>query len=538
MYAILALLPVFLALVLMLAKMASGKSLFLSWLLCAVFSFFIWKMDFIHVAAYSLLGVLSSVDIILIIFGAIVLLNTLKKCGAIEAINVGFSTITADRRIQTIIIAWLFGAFIEGAAGFGTPAALAAPLLVGLGFPPVVAAIVALVANSTPVSFGAVGTPTITALATVGPDLQRLGGDAALFTSRLPGVTALIHSVPGTLIPFIMVAMITTMFAKKRSLKPALEILPFSIFAGLAFTVPYLAIAWFIGPELASLVGGIIGLAIAIAATKAGFLVPQTVWDFDGYREAGYKGPDRSDGKKAGMSLVTACMPYMIIAVILAATRIPALGLKAMMGGVSVDINNLLGVQGVNFSWKYLNNPGLVPFLIVAFCTGLLLKLDTKEIADIWLSTAKSLKNAVIALTTGIAMVQLMRFSNVNSSGLASMLTEVATALANSFGNIYVAVSPYIGVLGAFVAGSNTVSNVLFSSLQYNTAYLLGLNTLAITALQSVGGAIGNMTCVNNVVAVCTTTGATGNEGKMILSNLIPTVIYCAIASFVAYLLL
>ncbi|MDR0491650.1 MAG: L-lactate permease, partial [Oscillospiraceae bacterium] len=492
-----------------------------------------------HVAAYSLFGVLSSIDIIFIIFGAIVLLNTLKKCGAIEAINIGFSTITADRRIQTIIIAWLFGAFVEGAAGFGTPAALAAPLLVGLGFPPVAAATVALVANSTPVSFGAVGTPTITALTAVAPDLGKIGGDAVSFANSLPGVTALIHSIPGTFIPFIMVVIITMLYGSKRSLKPALEVLPFSIFAGLAFTIPFLAIAWYIGPELASLGGAIVGLGVTIAATKVGFLVPKTVWGFYGYIEPGKIAADKSGEtkEKARMSLMTACLPYIIIAVILAATRIPALGLKNIIAGISINIGNVAGVEGLNFSWRYLNNPGILPFLIVALCTGLIFNLNMKEITNIWVSTAKSLKNAVIALTTGIALVQLMRYSNVNESGLASMLTEIATALANSFGSVYAIISPYIGVVRAFVAGSNTVSNVLFSSLQFNTAHLLGLNTVAITALQSVGGAIGNMTCVNNVVAVCTTTGATGNEGKMILTNIIPTIIYCTIASFVAYLL-
>ncbi len=538
MHTFLALSPIIIALTLMLiAKQPSGRALLFSWGLAVVLCLTVWKMDVLHIAAYSMLGCLSTLDILLVIFGAIILLNTLQRAGTIAVISDGFSGVTKDRRIQVIIIAWLFGAFIEGAAGFGTPAALAAPLLVGLGFPAVAAATVALICNSTPVSFGAVGTPTLTAVAVLEKSLEanHLAPDA--FKDALTLTTAIIHGVAGTWMPFVAVLMMTLFFRGKKpfSFKPALEILPFAFFSGLAFTVPYYLIARFAGPELPSLLGAAIGLAVTVPAVKAGFLVPKKVWGFDADGAGAAPSAVRS-GRSGNIGLVAAWMPYVVIALTLIVTRIPQLGVKAAVTGITVGVTNIMGVEHLNWAWKYLNNPGLV-FMLVALGSAFHFKLTGKEVGATWLSTAKSLKNAVVALTTGVALVQLMRYSNVNASGQGSMLNEIALSLRSAFGTGYLFVSPYIGVLGAFVSGSNTVSNTLFAALQFDTANLLALSPVLVVALQSVGGAIGNMTCINNVVAVCTTTGVNGEEGRIILMNVLPTVLYCTVATLVAYLL-
>ena len=162
MYALLAFIPILLTIILLaVGNWPAKRALPIAWALTAVIALAIWKVDVVHVFGFSLFGMGKAFDLLVIIFGAILILNTLKQSGAMETINQGFRGITTDRRIQVIIIGWLFGAFIEGAAGFGTPAALAAPLLVGLGFPPLAAAMSTLILNSTPVSFGAAGTPIV-----------------------------------------------------------------------------------------------------------------------------------------------------------------------------------------------------------------------------------------------------------------------------------------------------------------------------------------------------------------------------------------
>ena len=253
MYALIAFIPIILIIGLLVGLNLPAKRVMpIAWVVCCILALSVWKMDFVHVVAYSIIGALKGFDVMITIFGAILILNTLKRSGAMASINHGFRGISTDRRIQAIIIAWLFGCFIEGAAGFGTPAALAGPLLVGLGFPPLAAALVALICNSTPVSFGAVGTPTITALSAVESNILGAGYTTETFRIVFTRFVSYTHGIAGMLIPFIAVAMLTFFFSKKRSFKPALEVLPFAIFAGLAFVVPYALIATFIGPELPS----------------------------------------------------------------------------------------------------------------------------------------------------------------------------------------------------------------------------------------------------------------------------------------------
>ena len=161
MYAILAFIPIIVTVVLMVAfNWPAKRALPLAWVLAAIIGVAVWKMSIGAVALQTVIGFLEAFAVLVIIFGAILIMNTLSSSGAMAAINGMFTGISPDARIQAVIIGFIFGAFIEGAAGFGTPAALAAPLLISVGFPPLAAAVVALIYNSVPVCYGAVGTPT------------------------------------------------------------------------------------------------------------------------------------------------------------------------------------------------------------------------------------------------------------------------------------------------------------------------------------------------------------------------------------------
>ena len=182
MYALLALLPIFTALVLMSKfKVSPPVSLLIALAMTGLLGCCLWGMKPLYVTEVSLLGALKAFDIIFIIYGAILLLNILRETGALESINRSFSQISQDRRVQTIVIAWLFCGFIEGAAGFGAAAALGAPLLVGLGFPAAAAVAVALICNTMPVPFGAVGTPALTVCSTLSGNLEKAGIPVAGF---------------------------------------------------------------------------------------------------------------------------------------------------------------------------------------------------------------------------------------------------------------------------------------------------------------------------------------------------------------------
>ena len=233
-------------------------------------AYFIWQIPTTKIMAASVNGLIIALTLIYIIFGAILLLNTLLQSGAIQTIRQGFSDISPDRRIQVIIIAWLFGSFIEGSAGFGTPAAVAVPLMVGLGFPAMAAVVAGMIIQSTPVSFGAVGTPILVGVNTglsADPEIVSFalaGGHADWhqFLAMIGTKVALLHALTGILVPLFVLALMTRFFGRNRSFREGLQVWRFALFSAFAMTLPYLTVAYFLGPEFPSLFGGLIGLVL------------------------------------------------------------------------------------------------------------------------------------------------------------------------------------------------------------------------------------------------------------------------------------
>ena len=532
---------IFIIILLVVLKLPAKKVMPLAWLVCIILAFTFWKMRPLDIAAYSIFGALKGVDLLITIFGAILLLNTLSFSGGMRTISNMFYGISSDRRIQALIIGWMFDSFIEGAAGFGTPAALAAPLLVGLGFPPLAAAMFSLICNSTAVAFGVVGVPTLTAFASVESNIIAIGASTAAFRVMATSAVALIHGLVGTILPLIAVASLTKFFGKEKSIKPALEVAPFALFSGFAFTVPYFIIAITLGPELPSLLGSLIGMVIIIMAAKNKFLTPKKNWDFPAENdwEADWRSslPLPKQDKSAAMSTLRAWIPYLIITLILVITRLPMLPLRTFVQNLKLQIPNILGVNGLTYDLQWAWLPGTV-FILISFLTVALHKMSGSQVLSSWKATAKQTSGAAIALLFGVALVQLMLYTRANPLELPGMMTLMAQTLAGFFGPAYPIVSPFIGVLGAFVSGSNTMSNTLFASMQFESAVMLGLPPVVIIALQCVGGGIGNMICVHNVVAACTTVGVQNVEGKIISRNCIPVLIYSLLSVIIAYILI
>jgi lactate permease len=547
MIALLALLPIASALMLMAVFDKPARIVLpLSWLLSVVIALFFWQTPLPDVLSFSLFGSLKAFDIIVIIFGAILLLNTLKQAGALTAIQQSFSHISPDPRVQALIIGYLFSAFIEGSAGFGTPAALAAPLLVGLGFPPMAAAMVTLIFNSTPVTFGAVGTPIYGAMGALSEVLAASGTDPVAFQETLTTWSSVTHVVPGIAMVLTAVAMLIVLFGPEaghaspvslRKLHAFIEIIPFALLSSLLFLTPYVLLALTTGPELPSVGGGIIGLGLAIAAARMKIFTPRSTFTFAGKHQSV---PLRTEQKKSpaetrSIPLWQAWAPYGIIGIVLLLTRLPAAGIKPVLLDLSLTLPPIAGNTNLlyTFQWAYL--PGILPFLIVALLAQIWFRFEKEAIEDVWITTGKQVGKAAIALVTGVALVQVMVLTSHPEHG--SMMTSIAAALAQLPAALYFSTAPFIGVLGSFVSGSSTVSNILFSSLQFETAGLAGLSPLWVMVLQVVGSAVGNMVCVNNIVAVCATVGITGGAGKLMRWNLVPVLIYGVLTVMVTALL-
>ncbi len=534
-------------------RFSAAKVMPVSFLTAVIVALFYWQLDSAQVAAATVKGVVVSFSLLYIVFGAIFLLNTLREGGALSVIRKGFMNISEDRRVQLIIIAWLFGSFIEGSAGFGTPAIICVPLLVGLGFPAKSAVISGMIIQSTPVSFGAVGTPIL-----IGVFKGLDGSDAVVsfaagqglenWTELLPIIgfkLAFLHAVAGMLIPLIIVTVMTRFFGARRSIKEGLEIWKFAIFASLAMIIPYVVIAKLLGPEFPSLLGGLIGLAIVVPAAKMKFLLPEQPWDFAEKSEwdenwNGHFEIKLEDSKQA-MPLWRAWLPYLLTAILLVISRLPVLGVSTLLKSVTLPsdsamLQNLFGSTVSVSPVPVLYLPGSI-FILVGVATFLFHRMPAESTWRSFRLSCQMIVPASAALIFTVPMVQIFINSSGGAAGLPSMPDLLANTVASSSGSIWPLFSPLIGGLGAFVAGSNTISNMMFSQFQFQVAQQIGASPIWVVALQAVGGAAGNVICVHNVVAACAVVGLVGKEGEIIRFTLFFFLYYVLVAGLLGLML-
>ncbi len=555
MLAFLAFVPILTVFILMVGlRWPSTKALPIAWAVGSVLAIFVWKMDALMWMASSVQGALVAFKILIIVFGAILVLQTLKASGAINTIKAGFHSISDDRRIQAIIICWLFGAFLEGAAGFGTPAAIAAPLLLSLGFPPLAAVMSALLCNNAAVTFGAVGTPIWLGLGEVfdipkvhqAVEAAGIANVDTFIQNHVTTFAAGYHAIIGTFVPLLMVAMLTKFFGEKKSFKEGLKVWKFAIFAGLSMTVPYFLVAATLGSEFPTLIGALVGLFIVIKAAQKGFLIPEETWDFPDRENwlddwVGEEEPGDMDTvsmESTKHSLLQAWTPYILISAILVLTRLKNLPIKGWVTSWEITIPNIFGVSGIGWSMKPLYLPGTVPFILVAVLSIWILNMKSEEVSKAWGETISRMSSPAIALVFAVGLVKVMTNTAQITGGIeeGSMLLVMAKFVAGITGGIYPLFASLVGALGAFIAGSNTVSDMLFGMFQFNMADTLGVSHGAVVGLQAVGGAIGNMTCIHNVVAACATVGIVGKEGIIIRRNIIPMVAYALLSGILGLL--
>ena len=555
--AMVALLPILVALVLMVGmRWPSTKAMPLAWLVCVLGAIGAWNLPVGYVAALSLQGIVVAIGVLIIVFGAIIILYTLKYSGGMETIQYGMQGISRDKRIQAIIIGYMFAAFIEGAAGFGTPAALAAPLLLSLGFPPLAAAVICLVFNSFPVTFGAVGTPVLLGLTPLKQLVEAAATsgfvgmnftDFGTFCKVIGQWATLMHGPMAFILPIFMLGFLTRFFGKNKSWSEGFAAWKFCVFAAVAFLIPYLTFAWLVGPEFPSMIGGLVGLGIIVAGAKAGFCMPKDSWDFGPQStwDAEWTGTIATSTNtefKPHMSQFKAWLPYILIGAILVVTRIPELGLKGFLAAQAIPFKDILGYTGVSASIQYLYLPGTVPFMLVAILTILLHGMKGEAVKQAWTESFVKMKAPTIALFAAVALVSIFRGSGVadvalNPNSYPSMPLAMAKTVAAFAGNAWPMLASYVGGLGAFITGSNTVSDLLFAEFQWGVAQQLELPRQIIVAAQAVGGAMGNMVCIHNIVAVCAVTGLIGREGMILKRTFWPFLLYGVVVGIIASLM-
>jgi lactate permease len=292
----------------------------------------------------------------------------------------------------------------------------------------------------------------------------------------------------------------------------------------------------FLGPEFPSLLGSLFGLSIMTFAARKGFLVPKDSWEFPKTNEWPASWSGKLEAKietlnSRGMSLWLAWLPYLLLALFLVLTRLPQLPIGAALKTFSLGWKDIFGT-GIAGTTTPLYLPAAI-LIFVVFLTYFLHKMRFEQIKSAFMESSKILWGAGFVLVFTVPMVRVYINSGVNELALASMPIAMAEWVALNVGKIWPLFAPTIGALGAFIAGSNTVSNLMFSLFQYGIAERLLISGAMVVALQAVGAAAGNMIAIHNVVAASATVGLLGQEGTTLRKTIIPTLYYLAFVGII-----
>jgi lactate permease len=470
-------------------------------------------------------GTLSALTPISIIWGAILLAQTMRRSGAEGIIDRWLKGVSPNPVAQLMIVGWAFPYMLEGASGFGTPAAIAAPLLVGLGFEPVRVAILTLITNAVPNTFGAVGTPMWFGFSQV-----------PLTPSEILTVSwksALVHTVAALVVPIIALRFVVGWAEIRRNLL-------FVYLSILSCALPALFLSRF-NYEFPSLIGGAVGLCLSVLMAKyrVGLAHTHTTQVVE------------VDPPSQLRERVLAFAPYLMLIVILVATRVRFLPFRAWLNAespaVALDLGSLGtfsasvaavvkldAIFGTSSVWRYsaLFVPALIPFVVVVLLSIPLLRINLPTLKTVVAETTARLSRPTITLVGALIMVQLM---TLGSDRAQTMI--IGRTFATITGRSWPFFAPLLGALGSFFAGSATISNLTFAGIQDSIAQTLGFDRTSILAMQSVGAAMGNMIAISNIVAVSSILGLVNEDGFILKRTVIPLIVYGLIAGVFGLLL-
>lgn len=454
----------------------------------------VWKMP----AAQALTAVLEGASmalwpIIIVIIAAVFTYNLSIHTNSMNVIKSMLVGITTDRRILVLIVAWGFGGFLEAIAGFGTAVAIPASILAALGFDPVFAAIICLIANTTPTAFGAIGLPVTTLAKIAGIDASTLGYAVSL------QLFALIIFVP------IVLVMLTG-----KNIKEIKGVMLISLASGLAFAVPQVFAAKYLGAELPALLGSIICIAVTVLIAKLF-----------------YKDTALSDIQPVSVKEgIIAWLPFMLVLafILLTSTLVPAI--NKPLAAVKTSITIFSGPNAKPTSFIWVANPGTL-IIIATFIGGLIQGAKFTDILQILGRTCRQMAKSIITILVIVSLAKVMSYSG--------MITSIAVVLVAVTGSLYPIFAPLIGALGTFVTGSDTSSNVLFGPLQIEVARNLNMSPYWMAAANTGGATAGKMISPQSIAVAAAATGIIGTEGKILKATLKFCLAYLIMLGLIIY---
>ena len=444
-------------------------------------------------------AIFTALTILWIILPALAIYRLQTATGAVDSLRTGLAELSSDPRLTALVVAWFFALLLEGAAGFGTSAALAAPFLVAIGMGPVAAVTAAMIGHILGVTFGAVGAPVVPMVASSGLEPLEISSSMAVQAS-----------VIGWVIPIIVAILIARAYPD-QSPQALPTRLALGVGTAVAFLVPYVAIATFVGPELPTLGGAIVGGAVVIVFIRR--------WS------TGHPAAGSEPGEPAGMSLSRAMAPYLILVALVLVTRLVP-PLRDALQGIDITWEAADGTFSGSFQPFY--HPGTM--LFVSFLLGALVqRANTRQLRESVVGAGKTL------IPVGAALMAMLGLARVMVH--AGMVDAIAAGAADALGGAWPLLAPSVGALGTFVTGSATASNVLFSDLQVATAEAIGVDVATMLGAQGLGAALGNAIAPHNLIAAAAIVALAGRENE-ILRRTLPLVIPLIIAAGVVALVL
>jgi lactate permease len=437
--------------------------------------------------------------IVLVIVAALFTFKLAESTGSLDTIKRMLSSITTDRRFQVLILVWGFGGFLEGVAGYGTAVAIPASLLAASGFDPMFAAFIALLANTVPTAFGAVGIPVATLAAVSGSPVGPISLAVALQLSPL--IVA---------IPFLLVIVTGGGF---RALKGAVLVTTAS---GVAFVVPQLLAAAFLGTELPTILGSLSSLAVTVALARR-----------QGRREVVGPNDPRPPASEIGIREgILAWLPYILVFFIILATSPLVPPLHNALDAVKTSVTIYTGAGAAVSVFKWILTPGIL-IIIATVIAGIAQGARPKTIAASFTSTVAKLLPSTITIVSILALAKIMAY--------AGMIGAIARALAAATGGLYPLVAPVIGALGTFVTGSDTTSNILFGKLQTGVAASIGQNPVWLAAANTAGATAGKMISPQSIAVATAAIGRKGAEGTLLRRTLPWCLLYVAVLGLIVF---
>jgi lactate permease len=506
--AIFAALPIFfLFWALAIKKMKGYLAIFIAWLLTILIAIIIYRMPVGTTLSTAGYGAMHGVfPICWLVFNEVLFYNLVTKSGNFEIINFSIASISNDRRIQAILIGFCFSAFLEGTTAQGASVAIAAAMMISLGFPVLPAAVVCLIGNTVPVPYGQVGMPTITTVNTAFSGIP----DALLAVTGSVGGVMCVYAL---IIPVFMLVVMA-------GWKAAKEVFPVCLTAGVTYLIPNFFITRYIGPELPSLLSPLVSLVGVIAFLK--FWKPRTIWRFEDDPPFAIVNEIDDVNKADAGKIVYAWTPFILVTLFMVVWSLPAFKAFSASLHIRIAIGPWPGLHGLVyqtppivrepavyaaiFNFDLLASTGTALLLISVF-TMLIFRMEFSIFGRVLAATFSQLK---FALLTIILVLSIAHISNYSG---ASFTLGLAFAAA---GPLFMVFSPLVGFIGVFLTGTVTASGALFGNLQRVTAEQLGLNPLITVTANIVGAVMGKLVSPQSIAISAAATGLVGQEGSIL----------------------